>query len=300
MAEKLLLTGANGFLGQAISSYLSNRFDITLLSRRSVDISIDLATTTPSFNKQYNLVVHAAGKAHSVPKTEAEAKEFFDVNLNGTKNLLKGLDEAPQLPQYFVFISSVSVYGLDTGHLINEDAPLLAQDPYGRSKIDAEDIVIQWCKKNNIIYSILRLPLLAGPNPPGNLGAMIKGISKGYYFNIGGGRAKKSIVLAEDVANIIPVVAKAGGIYNLTDRYHPSFNELSFRISKQLQKSPPVGIPMFVAKLLAVAGNLLSSKAPINSNKLKKITSDLTFNDDKAVKVLRWNPTPVLQGFKIK
>ncbi|MBC7915293.1 MAG: hypothetical protein H7Y07_14350 [Pyrinomonadaceae bacterium] len=46
-------------------------------------------------------------------------------------------------------------------------------------------------------------------------------------------------------------------------------------------------------------GDILGKRAPINSVKLKKITSDLTFDDSKAREILGWNPTPVLKGFKV-
>jgi nucleoside-diphosphate-sugar epimerase len=128
---------------------------------------------------------------------------------------------------------------------------------------------------------------------------MINGIKKGYYFNIDGGKAKKSIVLATDVAQIIPVVAKIGGVYNLTDQYHPNFLELSQFIAQQLHKPKPFNIPKWVAVLMAKAGDLLGPNAPINSNKLIKITSDLTFDDTKARNLLNWKPTSVISGFKI-
>ena len=57
----------------------------------------------------------------------------------------------------------------------------------GKSKIDAEAEVVSWCKKNDVEFLILRLPLISGPNPPGNLGALYKAIQKGYYFRIGKG-----------------------------------------------------------------------------------------------------------------
>jgi nucleoside-diphosphate-sugar epimerase len=128
---------------------------------------------------------------------------------------------------------------------------------------------------------------------------MIKGIQKGYYFNIGGGKAKKSMVLSDDIAKSIIKVAEIGGIYNLTDGYHPSFAELSNTISMQLGKGKPVNMPLWLARLIAKFGDLLVSKAPLNTNKLKKITSDLTFDDRKAREVFGWNPTPVLEGFTI-
>jgi len=294
----MLISGARGFLGDILTHTLTHAGITTIGRSATDDIHADLKFQIPAIQKTNDIIIHAAGKAHVVPKTEAERQEFFDVNVTGTQNLLRGLEKAPGLPKCFVFISSVAVYGLETGHLISEDAPLLAEDPYGRSKIQAEKIIEEWCAKNNVVCTILRLPLLAGPNPPGNLKSMISGIKKGYYFNVAGGKAKKSIVLAQDVAEIIPTVAKVGGIYNLTDGYHPDFSELSKLIAKQLGKSKPLNMPMWVAKLFAKIGDRLGAKAPINSDKLNKITSDLTFDDSKARELLGWNPIKILDGFK--
>ena len=134
---------------------------------------------------------------------------------------------------------------------------------------------------------------------PGNLSSMIHGIKKGYYFNVAGGNAKKSMVLASDIAKFILKAAEVGGTYNLTDGYHPNFNELSYLISKQLGKKFVSNVPLFVAKIFATLGDILGSKFPFNSNKLNKITSTLTFDDSKAREAFGWNPTPVLKGFKI-
>jgi nucleoside-diphosphate-sugar epimerase len=296
--EKVLLTGSSGFLGQNIIKCLFN-YAIETLGRSNATIIADLVYNIPLIDS-VDIVIHAAGKAHLVPKTAQQAKDFYNVNVQGTINLLKCLEKPRQLPKSFIFISSVAVYGLECGKLIKEDAPLLATDPYGKSKVEAEKIIQDWCLKNNVKCTILRLPLIAGTNPPGNLKAMINGITKGYYFNIAGGKAKKSIVLAEDVAKIIPIAANIGGIYNLTDQYHPSFFELSKVIAQQLGKSQPMNIPMWIAILMAKVGDLIGSKAPINSYKLSKIISDLTFDGSKAQKSLGWKPNQVLKEFKIR
>ena len=68
--------------------------------------------------------------------------------------------------------------------MYSENSDLLAKDPYGRSKIEAEAMIIEWAQKHAVKFLILRLPLIAGINPPGNLGSMINGIKKGFYFNI--------------------------------------------------------------------------------------------------------------------
>lgn len=291
----ILITGSSGFLG----SILKNGFKdekVFELNRRSGDYHCSLAKAIPNFNETFDLVIHSAGKAHSVPKTDIEKQEFYDVNVTGILNLLQGL-ERTGVPKQFVFISSVAVYGQEFGINISEKHSLGAKDPYGMSKIEAEVLVTDWCKKHNVICTILRLPLLVGKNPPGNLGAMLKAVEKGYYFNIDGGKARKSMVLAEDVAAFIPKLAVSGGIYNLTDGVHPDFNELSIVISKQKKKKPPYNLPMFIAKLMGNVGDLLGNKAPINSMKLKKITSDLTFDDSKA-RELGWKPQSVVEYLK--
>ena len=293
-----LLTGSNGFLGRVLESSLSNNAIIHTLSRSSGEYNVDLETQTPIFTQEFDLVIHAAGKAHSFPKSIEERDAFFSVNVEGTKNLLVGLENC-KLPKSFVFISTVAVYGVSEGYLINEQSESNAIDPYGKSKVQAEKLIWQWCTDNNVTCTILRLPLVVGLNPPGNLGAMINGIRKGYYFNIAGGSAKKSMVLASDVAKYLIKASEIGGTFNLTDGYHPSFFELSENISCQLGKSRPKNLPLGLAKMSALIGNLFGAKAPLNSDKLFKVTSDLTFDDTKAREAFGWDPTPVLEGFKI-
>jgi nucleoside-diphosphate-sugar epimerase len=295
---QILLTGANGFLGRILQQELKENA-LTTLGRSSADIVVDLATTVPLFEKSFDIVIHAAGQAHLVPNSVHEINLFHEVNVQGTAHLLNGLKSAG-IPKYFVFISSVSVYGLESGNEITEEAPLAATDAYGKSKIAAEVLVKNWCDSHNISCTILRLPLIAGPNPPGNLGFMLKGLKKGFYFNIAGGQSRKSIVLASDIARFMIPAATTGGTFNLTDGEHPSFKSLSQHMAAQLNKSFVPNIPLFLAWVMAILGDLFGRIAPINSNKLKKIISSLTFNDQKARLTFGWNPKPVLKGFKIK
>ncbi|MCV9927435.1 NAD-dependent epimerase/dehydratase family protein [Flavobacterium sp. LS1R49] len=287
---KILLTGSSGFLGKILKNNFVND-EVLELNRKNGNFQYALEKEIPCFNHFFDLIIHCAGKAHSVPKTEIDKQEFYNVNVIGTVNLLKGLENSG-LPNRFVFISSVSVYGLSSGNNINEDYPLLAKDPYGSSKIEAEELVQKWCNDNKVICTILRLPLLVGKKPPGNLGSMVKAINKGYYFNIGGGAARKSMVLAKDVASFISIVAPLGGIYNLTDGVHPSFNTLSLAISKNQKEQ--FNLPLPIAKLIGKIGDFLGNKTPVNTQKIKKITLDLTFDDSKARTLLNWKPQSVL------
>jgi nucleoside-diphosphate-sugar epimerase len=241
-----------------------------------------------------DIVVHAAGKAHVIPKDRSEEQAFFDVNLEGTKNLLKGISKLESAPTGFVFISTVAVYGVETGALISEDHPMMGNTPYALSKIKAEQEVLSWGASSGVPVAILRLPLVVGPDAPGNLGAMVRHLRRGTYLRIGDGAARRSMVLAEDVARLIPGLKGKTGIYNLTDRMNPSIAELDSAIAASMQKNILV-IPSFVASLLAKLGDLIP-RSPFNTYRFDKLRQSLTFTDDKAVRELDWAPKSVLSG----
>ena len=210
----LLISGGTGFLGKYIyRHWKSNGYNVDSVGRgNSNEIVCDISTDELILQKDYEYFIHCAGKAHTIPKTNIEVNEFYLVNEIGTVSFLN---------------ATVAVYGLTEGTLINEKTSLTAKDPYGKSKINAEKIAIDWGKNNNINVSVLRLPLVVGKNAPGNLLAMINGIKNGKYLNIGGGKAKKSMVLATDVASFSSKVINTSGIYNLTKKYER--NNFSWR-----------------------------------------------------------------------
>ncbi|MER0440595.1 NAD-dependent epimerase/dehydratase family protein [Emticicia sp. W12TSBA100-4] len=299
----ILLTGSNGFLGRVIYEHFKYTHSVITLSRTNADIEVDLSQQVPILgDESYEMIIHCAGKAHLVPKTEVEKQLFYLVNTQGTKNLLRAIDLQSIKPKYFVLISTVAVYGLDVGIDLDENNPLKAQEPYGHSKVLVEQEVIKWGKKNNVCISILRLPLVVGENPPGNLGSMQKSIQKGYYLSIKKGAVQKSMVLAKDVAYAVEQVAIVGGIYNLTDRYHPTFQELEKAISMRFNKRTPLRIPYWFAYFIALLGDFINifigKKFPLDSNTLRKITNPLTFSDSKAQKAFGWAPRKVLDFYK--
>ncbi|MDD3645395.1 MAG: NAD-dependent epimerase/dehydratase family protein [Bacteroidales bacterium] len=300
MINKLLFTGASGFLGANLIPLLKQEFEVkTLGLTDSDDYKVNIATTIPDFGDSFDVVLHAAGKAHVVPKTEEEKKLFFDINYQGTINLCKALEKY-RLPKAFIFISTVAVYGLETGENITEEHPLNGETPYALSKIQAEQFLTEWCSKNNVVLSIIRPSLIAGPNPPGNLGAMIKGIKTGAYLSIAGGKARKSVLMVQDIARLLPALIEKGGVYNVCDDSHPTFRELEVLIANQLGKKRPISIPYWIAKSMAMVGDLLGKRAPINTLKLSKITESLTFSNEKAKRELGWQPLNVLLNFRIE
>lgn len=296
---KLLFTGASGFLGNNVRPLLERMYDVTTVGLLPQDnYTVNIAKEIPNLRERYDVVLHAAGKAHSVPKTEAEKQIFFDVNLQGTKNLCTAL-EKKGIPRAFIFISTVAVYGCDYGENITEEHSLDGVTPYAVSKRLAEEFLQKWCHEHNVILGIVRPSLIAGPNPPGNLGAMIHGIRSGRYLSIAGSRARKSVLMVQDIARLVPLLVEKGGVYNVCDSYQPTFRELETVICRQLNRNLPVSIPYWMAKFMALIGDCLGKKSSINSLKLRKITKSLTFSNGKAVRELGWRPISVLENFKI-
>ncbi|MCU0333816.1 MAG: NAD-dependent epimerase/dehydratase family protein [Chitinophagaceae bacterium] len=293
---RVLLTGASGFLGSYFYSFLCKmNAEVVRVGRdKTNEVQADLAVTVPALHGRFDWVIHAAGKAHSVPKTDAEAAIFDQVNRLGTEHLCQALQHHLAPHARFLFISTVAVYGCDEGEAIAEDAPLQGYSAYAVSKIDAEKFLHDWCQQAMVRLCIFRLPLVVGRQAPGNLGDMLAAVKAGKYRNVGTGDARKSMVLATDVAAAIPAAMEAGGVFNLTDGHHPSFAALSGAIAQALQRPLPGTIPLWLAAVLAKLGDLAGPRFPINTMRLQKLTAHLTFDDSKARAAFGWLPRPVL------
>ncbi len=302
----ILLTGASGFLGSRICHELMQSHNVTTVGRTAVydqHVTCDLAKQVPILpNTLFDIVVNSAGKAHSVPRTIAERVECEQVNVGGTRRLLTALEYLPTLPKVVVHISTVLVYGRSEGHLLNEATSLDAGDAYGLSKINAEAVVYEWCQRMGVRVAILRLPLVAAEQPTGNLAAMMQAIKRGYYVRIGEGLARRSMVRADDVANVIIRAAETEGTFNLTDGYHPSVREIEDAFSCKAGRGHLLTVAYPVANAFAKIGDglnvVIGRKFPLDSIALQKLTGSLTFSDEAARQHLNWNPRPVLDLFR--
>jgi nucleoside-diphosphate-sugar epimerase len=287
---KVLLTGASGFLGKYLLAELeAQTIEVDTIGRTAENtFQCDLAKDRLELpvDSSYDMVFHNAGKAHFVPQNEAEGKVFYDVNVGGTEKLLDAILSLKNKPKCIVFVSTVAVYGLELGENIDETAPLLGNTPYAKSKIMAEEMIQTWCANNGVNCVILRLPLVVGENAPGNLGAMEKAIRKGYYFRLGSGLARRSMVNAVDVAKLIPSLIDMNGVYNLTDGLHRSFAEMDTFLAQKHGKKVKI-IPVWMGKWAAKIGDFIPG-FPLNTYRLGKLEQSLTFNDDKARQELNW------------
>lgn len=291
--KSILVTGSSGFLGRHLVAFFETKgILVDQLSRRQGMYTCDIRYQIPTIKKEYDLVIHAAGIAH----IRASNEEYFKINYLGTQNLLESLKQST--PKQFVYISSILVYGRNKGIDLGEDTKLAGTSAFARSKIMAEEAIRQWSKESGVPCLILRLPLLSGTNPPGNLGSMIKAIRKGYYFRIGNGTSRKSMLGISDLAELMCRIDMVNGTYNLTDGYHPALREIDNYIGKLFGRKIH-SIPDTAIRVLAKIGDVLRV-LPINSDRYAKLNSTLTFSDNKARKDLNWNPRPALESLKIK
>lgn len=298
---KILITGINGFLGKYLNKIGKlNNHDIYGIGRSSVNkIICDLATNIPNLPQNIDIIIHAAGKAHKIPKNKQEENDFFTVNYEGTKNLVKGIEKEKIKLKQFVYISTVAVYGCKNGLNISEDHPLNGKDPYAKSKIKSEIFLKKWANDRSIPLLILRVPLLIGDYPKGNLLKLITAIKNKRYVSIGGSKARKSMLFAEDLAICIFDNLEKNGTYNLNDGYNPKIYEIENLLLKQFKIKKIINIPLFLVKWLFYIGDYISF-FPFNSETLNKLSLDLTFDGSKARKTLKWKPKRVIDNFKIK
>ena len=282
-----LLSGSSGFLGKAIKKYFEQQFkEIYFIDRTN------LSEVFSQLNR-IDLFIHCAGKAHSIKNSTEEEKAFFDSNVELTKRLTGIISENAIRVNTFVFISSVAVYGREEGDRITEEFPLNGQSAYARSKILAEQHLIQWAKKEGVNLVILRLPLIFGENAPGNLGAMERAIKGRYYFQIGTGDARRSMIHVEQLAEFIPTLVGKSGIYNLTDGHHSTYLEVANYFGNKHKKRIK-SLPLALLKPIAKFGDVLP-KFPLNSYRLSKLSQSLTFCDQKARRELGWTGSNALK-----
>ena len=302
----ILLTGASGFVGVHIFRHVAPENTLATLGRIPVGdrhISCDLARSLPDFTgHSFDLVIHAAGKANAVPRNRSDRLDYNRINVQGTSRLLTALEQLPTLPVAVVHLSTVLVYGRSAGILLNERTPLTATDAYALSKIQSEQLVLEWGKRTGIRTAILRLPLVVAKKPTGNVAAMSTAIRRGYYVRIGTGSAQRSMVRADDVASVIVRAAEVGGIFNLTDGCHPTVYELENALARMAGRRWPIPVvSLALAKRVAQVGDAINHAAgrrfPLDSVSLQKLTSSLTFSDENARRQLDWNPRPVLDLF---
>jgi len=212
----ILLTGASGFVGGAISKALINRpVRLVLRNIREMKHYPDMvykAELSPSQDwakglDNINVVIHCAARAHIMKEYLSDPlSEFRLVNVDGTLNL--AMQAAKAGVKRFIFVSTIKVNGERTtaNDPFTADQLPSPSDPYAISKYEAESGLRLIAAKTGMEVVIIRPPLIYGPGVKANFLSMMKWLHTGIPLPLGGivGN-KRSLVYIENLVDLIRV-----------------------------------------------------------------------------------------------
>lgn len=215
---------------------------------------------------------------------------YYDVNVEGTKNVLRKMDELGI--KNLIFTSSVAVYGLNKNNP-DEKSGIDPFNHYGKSKWLAEIEIKKWYDENPTEKSItiIRPTVIFGERNRGNVFNLLKQISSGRFLMIGNGNNKKSMAYVGNIVafiqSIIQSSVKGYHIFNYTDQPDYTMSELVYIIQKKMcLKVPQVNIPYWMGitggYLFDFFSVLKRKKLPISSVRVKKFCATTQFNSSKA------------------
>ncbi|MBQ0037978.1 MAG: NAD-dependent epimerase/dehydratase family protein [Clostridiales bacterium] len=162
--RSILVTGSSSYIGTAFARYMAP------LSDYRVDrISLRSAAWRDADFSQYDVVLHAAGIAH-IRETAENAPLYYEVNRDLTADVARKAKESGV--KHFIFLSSMSVYGLVEGTITAATRPA-PNTNYGKSKLQAEELIAPLCS-GQFAVSILRPPMVYGPGCRGNYQSLVK------------------------------------------------------------------------------------------------------------------------------
>ena len=209
---KVLITGSNGFVGQYLDNYLKvqNRYSIICASRRprshKQSIVLDLASefdVTPDL-ADIDVVVHCAARVHLMQDDASDPlAEYRRVNTQGTLKLARQAADAGV--KRFIFLSTIKVNG-EASEIDRPFTPELARaplDPYGLSKYEAEQGLLELAQETGMEVVIIRPPLVYGPGVKANFASMMSIVSKGIPLPFGAIHNQRSMVYVGNLASLI-------------------------------------------------------------------------------------------------
>jgi nucleoside-diphosphate-sugar epimerase len=259
--------GAGGFVGGCLLPVLQRAgWTVRTAGRRDVgDLGPD--TDWRPLLAGADAVVHLAARVHVMRDTADDPDAAFDrANHQATAALAEQTKAAGG--RRLVFLSSVKVHGdAAEGPLTADDAPTPA-DPYGRSKLAAEQALARFGDSMEI--AVLRPPLVYGPGVKGNFLSMLKAVDRGWPLPLGAVENRRSLIYAGNLADAIRFSLRGPpGTYLPSDRDDVSTPTLLRRTAEALGKR---------ARLLPVPVSMLRSAAALTgkSAAVNRLTGSLT------------------------
>jgi dihydroflavonol-4-reductase len=307
---KILITGGTGFIGSRLAlAARSDGHDIVVAGQLNSDperarakeletagVRIDQgplqdAAYARRIVADCDAVIHLAAAQHEANVPDAY---FFDVNVNGTQTLLEACKASGV--KRFVYGSTIGVYGESTGATLDENSTPRPMNVYGRSKLQAEEVVKTF--KDALEVSIVRISETYGP-ADFRLLKLFKAINRGRFFMIGSGLNQRQVIHVLDLSRGLLLAASSpaainetfvmAGVETMTTR------DMVRQIAMALGRSPPaLRAPLWpflaAAMLFEITMTPLGMQPPLHRRRLDFFRKSFVFSTAKAQRLLGFAP----------
>lgn len=301
---RIVLTGASGFVGQALLQALESEHEVTACVRnltsalRAFDkrSSMVLARMEPDQDWReiltgQQLVVHCAARVHMLNDrvTDAHA-DYQRINVEGTLNLARQAAQAGV--KRFIFLSSIKVNGeySEPGHPLAADDLPAPQDAYGRSKLEAEQQLLALAQQTGLEVVIIRPVLIYGAGVKANLHRLMQWVYRGIPLPFASIENQRSLLAMDNLVDLVQVClshpAAANQIFLASDGRDVSTPELVQYMAQALNRPARLwSMPVFVFKAMAWS---LGRQALA-----QRLCGSLQVDISKTCSLLNWRPRPM-------
>ncbi len=307
-----LVTGASGFLGRPLVERLAQsgatvramvRGEAPSPFPAGVDVvraSLDDGASLRRAVAGCATVLHLAGRAHVLEDGDPGA--FRRSNVDGTARLLEAA--AAEGVGTFVLASSVKAMGEGGDACLDEDAPAAPVTPYGRSKLEAEELARAAGFRSAMRAVVLRFPLVYGPALKGNLRAMLDGIARGTFPPLPRVSNRRSLASVDDAVTAFVLAAEkpaaAGRTYLVTDGAVYSSRDLYDAMREALGLAPSrLSVPLAVFRAAARAGEAFTratGRPPaFSSAAFEKLFGSAWYSNERIRRELGFSPATTLR-----
>lgn len=284
---KVSIVGASGFIGRNLLKSLSLSYKTNSVSLR------ERASSSSALGS--DVVINLVGKAHDHKGTAGE-KDYYHANLDLAKQVFNTFVSSDT--KLLLHISSLAaVEEFESAVPLSEDCRCNPQSFYGKSKRAAEEWLLTQNLPKGKKMIILRPPMVHGEGDKGNLGLLYKLISKGIPYPLASFDNCRSFISIDNFSFLIKEIIEKQdsletGIYHMADDEYISMKEIIAVIEKVTGKNVlDLALPKSIVKAIAKIGDVLP--IPLNSSRLKKMTSDLLVSNEKIKSALDVEKLPM-------
>lgn len=282
--KKLLITGANGMVGYALVKNFIGRYRLILVDKytdkineyKNVD-TIDIVKCDLSEMNRWDdvlkdvyCVIHLAAVVHSVPKTDEEIKNYYNINLNATAKLYKYAQK--NKIKKFLFFSTNDVYE-PSEEMINEKILPSASSIYGQSKLLAERILLELSDNSHCKVCIFRPSSIYGVYDQGSMKTLVKFCKRGIVPIIGKGNNIKSLLYLKDVVCAVECYINTldisnGEIFNISSGNLEYKQIINFICMSYNLKTIKVYIPKWICNKVLARIKILKKLVVVGQSKV--------------------------------